>query len=99
MTDLTDPAKADIPETTPAEPVSQARLLGDIRELRFSRRPSQRFTVRTSAAVRSYASWERAIGAARSFAVKFGMASSVTDDVNGTRFDVAPEGCASPNSS
>lgn len=95
MTDLTEPVQVDIPETASAEPVSPAKISAP----RIKRRQSQGFTVRTSAAVHSHASWERAIGAARSFAVEFGMASSVTDDFYGTRFDVAPDGCASPSSS
>ncbi len=98
MTDLTDPVQVEIPETT-AEPVAPAILLSETPARRIKRRRSQRFTVRTRTADQSYASWERAIGAARSFAVEFGMASSVTDDFNGTRFDVAPDGCASPSSS
>jgi hypothetical protein len=99
MSDLTDPVHADVPETALTEPVSPAKLPAETPAPRIKRRRSQRFTVRTSVAVHSYASWERAVGAARSFAVEFGMASSVTDDFNGTRFDVAPDGCASPSSS
>jgi hypothetical protein len=98
MADLTDPVQVEIPETT-AEPVSPAKLPAETPAPRNKRRRSQRFTVRSSTAARSYASWEQAIGAARSFAVEFAMTSSVTDDFNGTRFDVAPEGCASPSSS
>jgi hypothetical protein len=65
----------------------------------IERRRSQRFTVRTAAAAHSYPSWERAIGAARSFAAEHRVASSVTDDSSGTRFDVRPDGCASPSQS
>ena len=61
MTDLTDP-QVDIPETTPAEAISPI-VPGDTWN---ERRRSHRFTVRTDAGIHSYASWERAIGAARS---------------------------------
>ncbi|HJU57232.1 MAG TPA: hypothetical protein VJ774_00645 [Actinomycetota bacterium] len=97
MTDLTDPVQVDTPGTT-AEPDSPAKLPAETPAPRIKRKRSESFTVRTSAAAHSYASWERAIGAARSFAVEFGMTSSVTDDFNGTGFDVAPDGCASPRS-
>ena len=95
MTDLMDPGKVEIPETTPAEPMS-AFVPAD----RWNkRRRSQRFTVRTDGGIHSYPSWERAIGAARSSAVEFGIASTITDDNSGTRFDVTPDGCASPTRS
>jgi hypothetical protein len=96
MTDLMDPVQVEIPETTPAEPIASVELPA---ETWIKRRRSQRFTVRTDAAARSYTSWERAIGAARSFAVEFGMASTVTDDNSGTLFNVTPDGCASPSPS
>ena len=98
MTELTDLVQVDIPETAAAEPVSPASLPAETPAPSIKRRRSQGFTVRTSAAVHSYATWERAIGAARSFAVEFGMASTLTDDFSGTRFNVAPDGCASPSS-
>jgi len=99
MTDLTDPVPVDIPPATPSEPVWRAELPAETQHPRIKLRRSRLFTVRTSAAAHSYPSWERAIGAARSFAVEHGMASSVTDDVSGTGFDVAPDGCASPSPS
>jgi hypothetical protein len=99
MTDLTDPVQIEIPETTPAQPLAPSWRPAYTREPRIERRRSQRFTVRTSADAHSYASWERAIGAARTLASRLGIASSVTDDNSGTRFDVAPDGCASPSSS
>ena len=95
MTDLTDPVPVDIPPATPSEPVRAAETPSP----RIEGRRSRRFTVRTSAAAHSFPSWERAIGAARTFAVEHGRASSVTDDFSGTRFDVAPDGCASPSPS
>ena len=97
MTALTDPVPVDIPPATPSEPVWAAELPAETPPPRIKLRRSRWFTVRTSAAAHSYRSWERAIGAARSFAVEHGMASSVTDDVSGRRFDVAPDGCASPS--
>jgi hypothetical protein len=96
MTDLTDPVQVDILATTPAEPVAPVVLPA---QSWIKRRRSQRFTLRTDAAVRSYASWERAVGAARSFGAGSGRTSTVTDDNSGTRFDVAPDGCASPSPS
>ena len=96
MTDPTDPGQVQIFETTPAEPIAPVEVPA---ETWIKRKPSQRFTVRTHAAAHSYASWQQAIGAARSFAAGSGMASTVTDDNSGTRFDVAPEGCASPSRS
>jgi hypothetical protein len=98
MTDLTDPVRLDIHPAPPSEPVS-ADLQAESPPPRIERSRSDGFTVRTSAAAHSYPSWERAIGAARSFAVEHGMASSVTDDLSGSRFDVAPDGCASPRPS
>jgi hypothetical protein len=99
MTDLTDPVQIEVRETTPAQPLAPTWLPADTREPRIKRRRSQGFTVRTTADAHSYTSWERAIGAARSLAAEAGIASSVTDDNSGTRFDVAPDGCASPSSS
>lgn len=96
MTDLTDPVQVEILETTPAEPIAPVERPA---ETWIERRPSQRFTVRTDAAAHSYASWERAIDAARSFAARLGMASTVTDVNSGTRFVVTPDGCASPSPS
>lgn len=96
MTDLTDPVQVEIPEMTPAEPIASVELSA---ETWIKRGRSQRFTVRTDAAAHSYASWERAIGAARSFAAELGMASTVTDDNGGARFVVTPDGCASPSPS
>ena len=93
MTDLTDPVQVEIPETTPAEPIAPVERPA---ETWIKRRRSQRYTVRTDAAAHSYGTWERAIGAARSFAAQLGMASTVTDDNSGTRFVVTPDGCASP---
>jgi hypothetical protein len=95
MTDLTDPGQVEIHETTPAEPISPIVPADTWNK----RRRGRRFTVRTDAGIHSYASWERAIGAARSSAVEFGMASTITDDNSGTRFDVTPDGCASPSRS
>lgn len=97
MTTLTDPV--DVPAQTPVQPAAPLDPPRVTEEPRKARRRRQRFTLRTSTATHSYASWERAIGAARSFAAEFGMASSVTDDSSGTRFDVAPDGCASPSPS
>ena len=99
MTTLTDPVHVDVPAQTPVQPAAPLDPSRVTVEPRKARRRSQRFTLRTSTATHSYASWERAIGAARSFAAEFGMASSVTDDSSGTRFDVAPDGCASPSPS
>jgi hypothetical protein len=96
MTDLTDPVQVEIPETTLAEPIAPVE---PPLETWIKRRWSQRFTVRTETASHSYPSWERAIGAARSFAAELGMASTVTDDNGGTRFVVTPDGCASPSPS
>jgi hypothetical protein len=98
MTDLTDPVQIEVPETTPAQPLAPTWPPADTRARPIERR-SHRFTVRTGADAHSYASWERAIGSARSLAATLGIASSVTDEGNGTRFDVAPDGCASPSSS
>lgn len=95
MTDLTGPVRVDIPPAIPSEPAPPV----EAPSRRIKRRRSQRFTVRTSSDAHSFGSWERAIGAARSFAVEHGMASTVTDDNSGTRFDVAPDGCASPSPS
>lgn len=97
MTDLTDPVQIEVPETMPAQPLAQVGPPADARARPIERRRSEGFTVRTTAAAHSYPSWERAIGAARSFAVEHRMGSSVTDDSSGTRFDVAPDGCASPS--
>jgi hypothetical protein len=99
MTDLTDPVQIEVPETTPAQPFAPTRESADTRARPIERRRGRGFTVRTGADAHSYASWERAIGAARTLAARLGISSSVTDDVNGTRFDVAPDGCASPSSS
>lgn len=99
MTDLTDQVQADIPPAIPSEAVWATERPAESPPPRIERSRSRRFTVRTSAAAHSFPSWERAIGAARSFAVEHGRASSVTDDLSGTRFDVAPDGCASPRSS
>ena len=98
MTDLTHAVRVDIPPP-PSGSVSPAVPPTDAPSPRTKRRRSRRFTVRTSAATHSYPSWERAIGAARSFAVEHGISSSVTDDASGSRFDVAPDGCASPSPS
>ena len=95
MSDLTHPALVEIPETTPAEPIAPVVPA----KTSIKRRRSQRFTVRTHAADHSYASWELAIDAARSMAAGSGMASTITDDSRGTRFDVTPDGCASPSRS
>jgi len=91
----TDPVDVEVPARTPT-PRDPHRLPEEPRE---PRRRDQRFTVLTSTAASSYPSWERAIGAARSLAVESGIASSVTDERDGARFDVAPDGCASPRSS
>jgi hypothetical protein len=99
MTTLTDPVHVEVPASTPIQPAAPIDPPPRPKEPRTTPRRSQRFTVRTSAAAHSYASWERAIGAARSFAAEFGMASSVTDDFSGTRFNVAHDGCASPSPS
>ena len=99
MTTLTDPVHVEVPAQAPVQPAAPLDPPRVIEEPRRAHRRSQRFTLRTSTATQSYASWERAIGAARSFAAGFGMASSVTDDFSGTRFDVAPDGCASPSPS
>lgn len=96
MTDLTDPVHVEIPETTPAEPIAPVELPA---ETWIERRRSQRFTVRADAAAHSYASWEGAIGAARSFAAEVGMVSTVRDDNSGTQFNVTQDGCASPSPS
>jgi hypothetical protein len=96
MTDLTDPVRVEIPETTPAELIAPVELRA---ETWIKRRRSQRFSVRIDAAAHSYASWERAIGAARSFAATLGTASTVTDENSGTQFVVTPDGCASPSPS
>lgn len=95
MSDLTDPGQVELPETTPAEPIAPVEVPAEI----WTRRPRLRFTVRTHAAAHSYASWEQAIGAARSLAAESSMASTVTDDNSETRFDVTPDGCASPRRS
>ena len=97
MTTLTDPVHVEVPAQAPVQPA--APLDPPREEPRDARRRSQRFTVRTGTADRSYASWERAIGAARSLAAESGIASSVTDDFSGTRVDVAADGCASPSRS
>ena len=96
MTTLTDPVHVQVPAQAPVQP---AAPLDPPRATEETRRRSRRFTLRTSVATESYASWERAVGAARAFAAKHGMASTVTDDNSGTRFDVAPDGSASPSSS
>lgn len=98
MTDLTDPLQVEILPGPPPD-LSPIELPAERPAPHVERRRSRRFTVRTSTDVHSYASWERAVGAARSFAVKHGLASTITDDNSGTRFDVAPDGCASPSSS
>ena len=95
MSDLTDPVRVDVLPAIPSEPAPPAETPSP----RLKRRRSRRFTVRTSSDAHSFRSWERAIGAARSFAVKDGMASTITDDNSGTRFDVSPDGCASPSPS
>ena len=94
MTPPTDPVHVEVPTRTPT-PRDPHRHPKEPRE---SRRRSQLYTVLTGTAASSYLSWERAIGAARSLAVESGIASSVTDDFSGTRFDVAPDGRASPSS-
>jgi hypothetical protein len=99
MTTLTDPVPVEVPEPAPVRPAALPDPPRVSERPPKTRRRSQRFTVRTSTNARSYASWERAIGAARSFAAEFGIASTVTDENSGTRFDVAPEGCASPSPS
>lgn len=95
MTTPADPVHVEVPARTTA-PRPPHRHLEEPRE---PRRRGQRFTVLTMSAASSYPSWERAIGAARSLAVVSGIASSVTDTFSGTRFDVAPHGCASPSPS
>ena len=95
MTTLTDPVYVEVPAQAPVQPAAPFDPPRVTEVPRRARRRSQRFTLRTSTATHSYPSWERAIGAARSFAAEFGIASSVTDDFSGTRFDVAPDGCAS----
>jgi hypothetical protein len=97
LTTLTDPVHVEVPAQAPVQPAAPFDPPRALEEPRRARRRSQRFTLRTSTATYFYASWERAVGAARSFAAEFGMASSVTDDFSGTRFDVAPDGCASPS--
>jgi hypothetical protein len=99
MTTLTDPVNVQVPTHAPVEPAAPLDPRRAIEEPRKAGRRSRRFTLRTSIATESYASWERAVGAARAFAAKHGMASTVTDDNSGTRFDVAPDGSASPSSS
>jgi hypothetical protein len=99
MTTLTDPVHVQVPVQAPVQPVAPLDPPRVTEEPRTERRRSRRFTLRTSTDVHSYASWERAIGAARSFASEHGMASTVTDDNSGTRFDVGPDGSASPSSS
>ena len=96
MTTLTDPVHIEVPPRTPAEPGAP---LDPPREddRNTPRRRSRRFTVRSNAAVLSYSSWERAIGAARSLAAGSGTATSLTDDYSGSRFDVATDGHASPS--
>jgi hypothetical protein len=96
MTTLTDPVHVQVPAHAPVQP---AAPLDPPRATEETRRRSRRFTLRTSGDTQSYPSWERAIGAARSFAAKHGLASTVTDDNSGTRFDVSPDGSASPSSS
>ena len=98
MTTLTDPVRVEVPASTPVEPAAPIDPPQRPREPRIPRRRSARFTVRTSTAAHSYPSWERAIGAARTLAVESGIASSVMDDFDGTRFDVAPDGSARPGS-
>lgn len=98
MTTLTDPVHLEVPASTPVRPAAPLDAPRRPKEPRTTPRRSRRFTVRTSTAAHSYRSWERAIGAARTLAVESGIASSVTDDFSGTRFDVAPDGHASPSS-
>jgi hypothetical protein len=99
MTTLTDPVHVQGPAQAPVQPAAPLDPPRVTEEPRKEGRRSRRFTLRTSRATQSYASWERAIGAARSFASEHGMASTVTDDNSGTRFDVTPDGSASPSSS
>ena len=99
MTALTDPVHVEVPTRTPVLPAFPLHRPPQPKETGAPPRRSRRATVRTSTTTRSYRSWERAIGAARSLAARSGIASSVTSEFDGIRFDVAPDGCASPRRS